>query len=177
VFVVPGNHDVYAGWKQVRDQLNALPVTVLVNEARTVERNGARFAVIGTGDPAGAYWKREGGESAAPDLDRALATVDAGRFTVALAHDPVLWPRLAERGVHLTLSGHTHWGQFALPAINWNIASLFLEHSMGVYQQGDSLLYIHPGTNFWGIPFRIGALPQVAVITLRSGESAGMAAE
>jgi predicted MPP superfamily phosphohydrolase len=177
VFVVPGNHDVYAGWQQVRRRLEALPVTVLVNRAHTVERNGARFAVVGTGDPAGMYWRRAGGENAAPDVDQALAAVAPGLFTLALAHDPVLWPQLAERGVHLTLSGHTHWGQFALPALNWNIASLFLEHSMGAYQQGNSLLYIHPGTNFWGIPFRIGAFPQVAVITLQSGESAGMAAE
>lgn len=176
VFVVPGNHDVYAGWAQVRRRLDALPVTVLVNEAQTLERAGTRFAVIGTGDPAGAYWQREGGPSAAPDVGRALATVDPGMFTLALAHDPVLWPQLAERGVHLTLSGHTHWGQFALPALNWNIASLFLEHSMGTYRQGESLLYIHPGTNFWGIPFRIGALPEVAVVTLRQGESAGIVA-
>ncbi|MDQ3308809.1 MAG: metallophosphoesterase [Gemmatimonadota bacterium] len=171
VFVVPGNHDVYAGWQQVRRRLEALPVTVLVNEAQTLGRGGARFTVIGTGDPAGAYWQREGGGSAAPDVDRALAMVPPGTFTLALAHDPVLWPQLAQCGVHLTLSGHTHWGQFALPALNWSIASPFLEHSMGTYRQGDSLLYIHPGTNFWGIPFRIGALPQVAVITLRRAAS------
>lgn len=176
VFVVPGNHDVYAGWEQVRRRLDALPVTVLVNEARTMERNGACFAVVGTGDPAGAYWQREGGASAAPDVDRALATVDPGTFTLALAHDPVLWPQLAAHEVHLTLSGHTHWGQFALPALNWSVASLFLEHSMGTYRQGESLLYVHPGTNFWGIPFRIGALPEVAVVTLRQGESAGIVA-
>ena len=29
------------------------------------------------------------------------------------------------------------------------------------------MLYINPGTNFWGIPFRIGALPEVTVVTLR----------
>jgi predicted MPP superfamily phosphohydrolase len=29
------------------------------------------------------------------------------------------------------------------------------------------VLYINPGTNFWGIPFRIGALPEVTVVTLR----------
>ena len=28
------------------------------------------------------------------------------------------------------------------------------------------MLYISPGTNFWGIPFRIGALPEVTVVTL-----------
>ena len=34
-----------------------------------------------------------------------------GAFTIALAHNPALWPALADRGVALTLSGHTHYGQ------------------------------------------------------------------
>ena len=38
---------------------------------------------------------------------------------------------------------------------------------MGAHRAGESLLYINPGTNFWGIPFRIGALPEVTVLTLR----------
>ena len=38
-------------------------------------------------------------------------------------------------------------------------------------QTNDSLLYINPGTDYWGIPFRIGTRPEVTVITLwRSGE-------
>ena len=49
------------------------------------------------------------------------------------------------------------------------MASPFLEHAMGIHRSGDSLLYIHPGTNYWGIPFRIGALPEVTVLTLRQG--------
>ena len=34
VFAIPGNHDVYAGWRQVRAGLEAMGVIVLVNEAR-----------------------------------------------------------------------------------------------------------------------------------------------
>ena len=40
---------------------------------------------------------------------------------------------------------------------------------MGSHVRGESLLYIHPGTNYWGIPFRLGAPPEVAVLTLRRG--------
>jgi uncharacterized protein len=38
---------------------------------------------------------------------------------------------------------------------------------MGAYAQGGSLLYVHPGTGYWGIPFRIGARPAVTAIVLR----------
>ncbi|HUG39494.1 MAG TPA: hypothetical protein VMM12_03360 [Longimicrobiales bacterium] len=41
---------------------------------------------------------------------------------------------------------------------------------MGVHRRGASLLYINPGTNYWGLPFRIGALPEVTIVTLRVGE-------
>jgi len=172
VFVVPGNHDVYAGWPAVRARLEELPVTVLVNSAVLLRRGGDHFAVVGTGDPAG----RRGGkkENAAPDVPAALASVPPGMFVIALAHNPALWPELAKRGVALTLSGHTHWGQFALPSLGWSLASPFLEHAMGVYREGRSLLYIHPGTNFWGIPFRLGTPPEVAVITLQQAPSPTM---
>jgi predicted MPP superfamily phosphohydrolase len=168
VFAIPGNHDVYAGWLEVRRRLDALPMTVLVNESRTIARGGARLAIVGTGDPAG---RGDPSSGAAPDLDRALAGLPSDAFVVALAHNPALWPGLAERGVPLTLSGHTHWGQFALPRRGWSLATPFLERAMGSHRSGASLLYIHPGTGFWGIPFRLGARPQVAIIELRRGET------
>jgi predicted MPP superfamily phosphohydrolase len=168
VFIIPGNHDVYAGWAAVERNLRAsFPATVLVNEARVFTRGSAHIALVGTGDPAG---RRTG--NAAPDIAGALAGIPADAVVVALAHNPALWPALAERGVALTLSGHTHWGQFALPRLGWSIASPFLSHAMGVHEEDGKLLYIHPGTGYWGIPFRIGASPEVALITLRAGAPA-----
>jgi len=168
VFAIPGNHDVYAGWPAVHQGLAEMGITVLVNRAMALERNGARFWVAGTGDPAGRR-----GSSVAPDIERTLSAVPPGDFTLALAHNPALWPALAERGVELTLSGHTHYGQIAIPRLRWSLASAFLEHSMGRYQRDGSQLYINPGTNYWGIPFRLGTPPEVTVLTLRRGDGRG----
>jgi predicted MPP superfamily phosphohydrolase len=167
VYVVPGNHDVYANWPAVRAELERLPVTILVNESRLVRRGEGSFAIAGTGDPAGRWIATS---QASPDIDATLRRVPPATFTIALAHNPSLWPTLADRGVQLTLSGHTHWGQLALPAFKWSLAGLFLDHAMGVVTRGASLLYIHPGTGFWGIPFRIGARPEVTIIELRRGD-------
>lgn len=166
VFAIPGNHDVYAGWPAVHRGLEAMGITVLVNRAMPLERNGARFWVAGTGDPAGRR-----GTPVAPDIERTLASVPPEAFTLALAHNPALWPALARRGVELTLSGHTHYGQIAIPRLGWSLASPFLEHAMGQHQKDGSQLYINPGTNYWGIPFRIGTPPEVTVLTLRSGRA------
>lgn len=165
-YAIAGNHDIYAGWADVRRRLETTGVTVLVNRAVKLTHNSADFWLAGTGDPAGGQFVR-GIETGAPDIPRTLADVPRGAFCVTLAHNPALFPALAERGVAVVLSGHTHHGQFSIPSRNWSLASLFLEYAMGTYERNGSLLYISPGTNFWGIPFRIGAFPEVTIVTLR----------
>ena len=177
VFAIAGNHDVYAGWPAVRRGLEAAGQRVLVNEAVELRRGGSSLWLAGTGDPAGRAFPADSGDpadSGAPDLDAALAAVPSDAFVVVLAHNPVLWPELAERGVPLTLSGHTHHGQLSVPHLSWSLASVFLEHAMGDYERDGALLYINAGTNYWGLPFRIGALPEVTIIELRRGEGAAL---
>jgi predicted MPP superfamily phosphohydrolase len=169
-FMIPGNHDVYAGWDDVEQSLRAANLgTVLVNDVHLLRRGDATIALVGTGDPAGGA---RGTSRAAPDVERALARVPESATVIAFAHNPALWPALAARGVALTLSGHTHWGQFALPKLGWSLASPFLEHAMGAHVLRDSLLYISPGTGYWGIPFRLGASPEVTLVSLRTGAAA-----
>src|SRR5919112_93198 len=170
VYMIPGNHDVYAGWDEVEDSLREARLgTILVNDVELVHRGSATLALLGTGDPAGGA---RGNSRAAPDVDGALARVPDHATTIAFAHNPALWPALAARGVALTLSGHTHWGQFPLPKLGWSLASPFLQHAMGAHTEKGSLLYISPGTGYWGIPFRLGAPPEVTLVTLRRGEAA-----
>ena len=45
---------------------------------------------------------------------------------------------------------------------------------MGAHERNGALLYINPGTNYWGIPFRIGAWPEITVLTLRSGSESSI---
>jgi predicted MPP superfamily phosphohydrolase len=170
IFIIPGNHDVYAGWDDVEHSLREAKVgTVLVNDVALVHRGSDMIALVGTGDPAGG---RRGTARVAPDIDRAMARVPFGATVIALAHNPALWPALAKHRVSLTLSGHTHWGQFAFPKRGWSLASPFLEHAMGAHVDSHSALYISPGTGYWGIPFRLGASPEITLVTLHRGESA-----
>jgi predicted MPP superfamily phosphohydrolase len=161
VWLIPGNHDVYAGWGAVEAALRRTTrARVLVNDAQVVRRGAARLALLGTGDPAARLRGPLAAGGAAPDLPRAFARVPADVPVVAFAHNPALWPALVERGVALTLSGHTHWGQLALPRLGWSLASPFLEHAMGAYQEAEALLYVHPGTGFWGNPVPAGGIPR-----------------
>lgn len=167
VYAIPGNHDVYAGWPEVRRRMERLKLTVLVNQSVRLTHNGQVFYLAGTGDPAA---HQMGEADGAPNIERTLAAVPDDAFCLVLAHNPALFPALAERGADVVLSGHTHHGQFSIPSRNWSLASVFLEYAMGTYHRDGALLYISPGTNFWGIPFRIGALPEVTVVTLRRAD-------
>jgi uncharacterized protein len=173
VYIVPGNHEVYAGWSEVLPRLRALSHTLLVNESRVLEHAGVRLAIAGTGDPAAG--RIAGPGVPAPDIAATLARIPEGVFTIVLAHNPALWPALAAAGVPLTLSGHTHWGQMSINRSGWSLANVFLELAMGAYRNGESLLYVSPGTNYWGIPFRIGARAELSILTLTRGADAGIA--
>lgn len=175
LYAIAGNHDIYAGWKRVAATLRGAGIHVMENEGLSLRRGRGTLWIGGTGDPAARQFagNSEGQEPVfrggpIPDLDRTMADAPADAFRLVLAHNPALWDGLAERGAHLTLSGHTHHGQFSIPTLNWSVASPFVKYAMGRHTSGDATLYISPGTNFWGIPFRLGAWPEVTVVTLRT---------
>jgi predicted MPP superfamily phosphohydrolase len=167
VYAIVGNHDIYAGWPGVRAGMEGAGMRVLVNDAEPIARGGSELWIACTGDPAGIQRGQALQPDAAPDIEKTIAKIPEGAFTVALAHNPALWPALAKHDVQLTLSGHTHHGQISIPFLNWCLASPFLEHAMGTHTIGSSRLYINPGTNYWGLPLRLGAWPEVTIITLK----------
>ncbi len=168
IIAVVGNHDIYAGWADVRKNLEKMGWIVLLNKAIQKQKKNAVFWIAGIGDPAALRHTNSQKDNSqfAPDVDKTLSSIPETDFCLGLVHNPVLWPQLAKYGVDLTLSGHTHYGQFAIPQLNWCLASLFLEYSMGSYVHEGAMLYINPGTNYWGIPFRFGTPPEISVITL-----------
>ena len=75
-----------------------------------------------------------------------------------------------EHGVALTLAGHTHGGQIALPFLyRWvSLARIAHRFNVGLYRKGDSWLYVHPGLGTTGPPMRLGVAPAVVILTLRA---------
>jgi predicted MPP superfamily phosphohydrolase len=87
-----------------------------------------------------------------------------------LAHDPAVFPAAVLQGANLVLSGHTHGGQVALPFFPKLLSFARLSHRffLGVYRDGNSALYVHPGLGTTGPPIRLGVAPEVAILTLRT---------
>ena len=157
VYVTTGNHEMYrdtANWVQAfRD----LGLTVLANTSAPLERDGATITLAGIHD-------LEGKGEWAPDVDAALAGSDAGAFTLFVAHQPLAALQLEGRGVDLQLSGHTHGGQL------WPIRYLVpLQQPMvdGTATVAGTTVVTSRGAGEWGPPVRVGAPPEVPIITLR----------
>jgi predicted MPP superfamily phosphohydrolase len=157
-FFVTGNHEYFvedtASWL---NELERLGIQSLRNENTAIRRGGAALDLVGVNDIAGEQ------RNEPPDFDRALAGVDTARPTILLAHQPVLVSEAAARGVDLQLSGHTHGGQM------WPfhyVVRMVQPSLAGLSTVDDTQLYVTRGAGFWGPPVRVGAPPDVTVVSL-----------
>jgi predicted MPP superfamily phosphohydrolase len=152
---VIGNHD----WRNSGDRmwraLDARGITVLEDEAVDL----GRFWVAGTADM----------RHRTPNVVRALRDVPADAPVIMLSHDPDLFPRVPER-VALTLSGHTHGGQVAVPFLRRPMLPSYYgeRYARGHIVENGRHLLVTSGVGTSGIPVRFLAPPEVLHLTLRN---------
>lgn len=159
-FFVTGNHEYFVedpmSWLRELERLGVQP---LRNASTLIRRDGAGFDLAGVNDISGKSI------SDGPDFDKALSGRDSSRPTVLLAHQPVQVDEAAARDVDLQLSGHTHGGQL------WPfhyVVKLQQGALAGLSTVDDTQLYVSRGAGFWGPPVRVGAPPDITVISLQS---------
>jgi predicted MPP superfamily phosphohydrolase len=165
VVTVIGNHDRYTGEDAVIRGVRDAGQTFVQNGSHVVERNGAPLALVGIDDPRN--WRADDPQDR--DVDVALRRTPSDVFRILLAHRPGAFDGAAPRGVPLTLAGHIHGGQFYLPVIGWSPGRLITKYVMGHFRQGASQLYVSRGIGVVGVPIRVFAPPEIALLELRRG--------
>ena len=157
VFAVPGNHEFFAGVDRSQAVVERAGVTMLRNRWVTV---AGGLQLIGRDDPMG---PRITGK-AIPSLAEITRGLDLSLPAILLYHTPVTTlAELKERGIQLQLSGHTHKGQ--LWPFNY-IVRLIFRTPYGLFTNGETTIYVSRGTGTWGPPMRVGARPEMTLITL-----------
>jgi predicted MPP superfamily phosphohydrolase len=160
VFGVLGNHDHLAGPRLALDAMEAVGITPLVNSFTTLERGRSTVVVSGVDDlDAVPGW--------GPDF--AAARGGPADFRILLCHQPNGWRAGRAAGAHVTLAGHTHGGQIAVPSRGLNVARLSTQYIAGPYERGGQLLYVSRGIGVGAVPLRFGVPPEVDLVTLRRG--------
>jgi uncharacterized protein len=104
------------------------------------------------------------------DVTVALAMVPQGQALIALTHDPDMFPFLRERA-DVVLAGHTHGGQIGVPLLRRAAAPTRGGYTGGEVREGGGYMYVSRGVGTTGLPIRLAAPPEVALLTIRSGEA------
>ena len=168
VWGILGNHDHFIDPRLSEWALRSAGIEPLINDGVTFDRGGSRIALIGLED-LNATGDR------APDFS--VISKYPTSFRICLSHQPQSWRQAASAGAHLTLSGHTHGGQIALTGKNLNVARFSTRYIAGPYRREESFLYVSRGVGVGAVPVRVGAPPEVDLLTLtRATEGARVAA-
>ncbi len=158
VYGVLGNHDHYIDPALSVAALDESGIRPLVNDLVTLHRGGSSLHIVGVEDLTAS------GESA-PQFDLLEQTGEG--FRLCLCHQPGGWNQAREAGADLTLSGHTHGGQIALPSRRVNVARLHSPYIAGPYREEGALLYVSRGIGVGAVPVRLGSPPEIDLLVLR----------
>lgn len=178
VKAILGNHDYgdYYSWpsQKAKEQNMQLLYSLfkdmgwklLLNETDWLVRGSDSIAVIGVeniGDPPFPVYG---------SLEKAYTDLSDNKTKILLTHNPSHWvDSIAghnDKNIILTLSGHTHAMQMKFGS--WSPSKWRYKTWGGEYQDqgGIHRLYVNIGIGTVGLPMRIGAKPELTLITLRS---------
>lgn len=173
VYAILGNHDHYAGAERVTAELQRLtPFTVLRDQAVRVRIRGHELRIIGL-DDRGRDWAR--GLEHVPQLDALLEGTSASAPCLLLCHRPDIFPHAAAAGIGLTLAGHTHGGQLALPSLwgrSLNLARFITPYDRGLFERDGAFLYVNCGLGVAGQRIRLSTPREISVIEVRGSTPA-----
>jgi predicted MPP superfamily phosphohydrolase len=168
-FAILGNHDYFDDPRPIWQDLEAAGIRCLENTAALIQRNGDTLALMGLQDPMarnGRFHHMVFGPGPRPA--EAARDLPAEAFRICMNHRPSEWEQALAAGARLTLSGHTHGGQIN-PIPGFSSARLIGPRTEGLYREGDDLLYVSRGLGVVGLPIRIAAAPEIAILTLKRG--------
>lgn len=178
VYSIMGNHDYMpynrkASEKQRNANIKELQRMeredmgwhLLLNEHAFIHRGNDSIAIVGCeNQDSGVHVVIRRG-----NLSKALSGTE-GTYPIILTHNPMHWREeitscKALKDGALTLSGHTHSGQFRV--LGFSAASFIYKEYDGLYTNGNHNLYVNIGLG-GTMPMRIGATPEITVIRLVS---------
>ncbi len=151
---VLGNHDQGEGRAtalHLVSELESAGIRVLRNSSIKLSRGLSDLYVAGTDD----YWY-------SCDLVRALSRVPPNEFKLLLCHSPDV--RMGIKNgtkIDITLCGHTHGGQVAIPFISHHFIPIKdpVRYQAGLIKEPYGYTYVNRGIGTLVFPFRIAAPP------------------
>lgn len=160
IYMSPGNHEYFLGYREWMQHFSEMGMHVLANAHTILVRGGARLMLAGVTDRSAPTTGQP-----KPDLAAALAGGPAGIPIILLDHQPGGARRAAAHAVAAQLSGHTHGGM--MPVLNWLVARGNAGFVSGSYDVDGMRLYVNNGTGIWpGFALRLRRPSELTRLTL-----------
>lgn len=176
VFSILGNHDYgdYADWnsqnekdanlKLMHDIQQRINWKLLLNKTAYIFRESDSIAVVGVENVGDPPFKIYG------SLDEAYDMINDSKTKILLTHNPAHWEKdiknNQDSNIALTLSGHTHAMQISVCGLSPSIFRY--ECWSGLYtDKFNQNLYVNVGVGTVAMPMRIGATPEITILTLK----------
>ena len=172
VYSVLGNHDysTYVHWENPEDQKEEL-VRLKQKQAEMgwTMLNNRHVKLYNQNDSIALIGVENSGRPPFPDyakLSEAMQGTE-GMFQILLSHDPTHWRRevLPQTDIQLMLAGHTHAMQTKI--FGFTPAQFIYEENDGLYREGEQMLYVNIGLGHLLYPMRLGAWPEITLLTLK----------
>lgn len=160
-YFVYGNNEYHkrVDIKAFSTHLEKSGYVVLQNSNIKLDIRNQTLWLIGVDDP----------HTGRDNLAKALQGVGDGP-KVLLAHSPEIINDAVKEGIDLVLVGHTHGGQMRLPGLRntiVNVRSGYEEYLRGLYQVGNTQMYVNRGIGTTRLPMRLFVPPEIAVFDLQ----------
>lgn len=187
VYSIMGNHDYgdYADWpseeahladaRELRSIQQKMGWHMLDNTHAFIRIGNDSIALIGVENWGEPPFKQYGDLKAAYPHD-SDGKIQDGIFKILLTHNPMHWHEQVrhDTDIDLTLSGHTHAMQIMLgkPGTGFSPSAWKYPEWGGLYEHTNdrgqhTRLYVNIGCGEVAIPTRIGANPEITLITLK----------
>ncbi len=175
-FAILGNHDYgdYYQWPdsllkksnlaQIKTNIEKCGFQLLLNQSKNIQIKDTSLTLIGVEN-----WGHKPFPQYA-DLKSAMKNIPEKSFKILMSHDPAHWETVVvpQTNIPLTLSGHTHGGQFALKIAGIEFSPIYFVQKYwgGLYKNDNQFLYVNRGLGTIGFAGRIESNPEVTLLIL-----------
>ena len=175
-FAIQGNHDYgdYYEWpdsvskrnnlNQIESGLTNAGFKLLLNQWEKIVVKDTSFSLIGVEN-----WGHRPFPQYA-NLEAAMNGIPMNSFKILMTHDPAHWESIVvpQTDIPLTLSGHTHGGQFGLKIAGIEFSPIYFiqKYWGGLYKSDNQYLYVNRGLGTIGFSGRIEMNPEITLLTL-----------
>lgn len=154
VYAVLGNHEYIGGHiDRYVKEMNEIGIQVLLDDSVLIDDS---FYIIGRKDLSARRMPE--GRLRTEEL---VEHLDASRPLILMDHQPSDLDEYADAGIDISLSGHTHRGQFA--PNHWITRRLF-ELDYGYLHKGRLHAIVSSGFGTWGPPVRIASRCEIVKV-------------